>query len=67
MEIATDHHRMADKKFRSNIISRLPRRVFIGIIAYLIAIGVSFMNIQYSVFLFTLIIIPAAVLHKRIV
>jgi hypothetical protein len=63
---ATDHYRLVDKNLDPNIIRRLPRRVFIGILAYLVAIGVSFMHIQYSVFLFTLIIIPA-VLPNRIV
>lgn len=55
-----------DNNLHPNIISRLPRRVFIGIVAYLIAMGVSFVNIQFSVFLFTLIIV-SAVLPNRIV
>jgi uncharacterized membrane protein len=63
---ATAHHRLVDQNLDPNIIRRLPRRVLIGIIAYLIAMGVSFVNVQYSVFLFTLIVIPA-VLPNRIV
>jgi uncharacterized membrane protein len=63
---ATDHYRLVDKNLDPNIIRRLPRRVFIGILAYLVAMGVSFINIQYGVFLFTLIVIPA-VLPNRIV
>ena len=63
---ATDHYRLVDKKLDPNIVRRLPRRVIIGIIAYLIAVGVSFINVQYSVFLFTLIVISAA-LPNRIV
>jgi uncharacterized membrane protein len=63
---ATDHYRLVDKNLDPNIIRRLPRRVLIGILAYLVAMGVSFINIQYGVFLFTLIVIPA-VLPNRIV
>jgi uncharacterized membrane protein len=63
---ATDRYRLIDKNLDPNIIRGLPRRVFIGIIAYLIAVGVSFINVQYSVFLFTLIVI-SAVLPNRIV
>jgi uncharacterized membrane protein len=63
---ATDHYRLVDKNLDPNIIRRLPRRVLIGILAYLVAIGVSFVNIQSSVFLFTLIVIPA-ILPNRIV
>ncbi len=61
---ARDHYKLVD--IDPNIIRRLARRVFIGILAYLVAMGVTFINIQYSVFLFTLIIIPA-VLPNRIV
>jgi uncharacterized membrane protein len=63
---ATDHYRLVDKNLDPNIIRRLPGRVLIGILAYLFAMGVSFINIQYGVFLFTLIVIPA-VLPNRIV
>jgi hypothetical protein len=63
---ATDHYRLVDKNLDPNIIRRLPRKVLIGILAYLVAMGVSFINIQYGVFLFTLIVIPA-VLPNRIV
>jgi hypothetical protein len=63
---ATDHYRLVEKNLDPNIIRRLPRRVLIGILAYLVAMGVSFINIQYGVFLFTLIVIPA-VLPNRIV
>ena len=63
---ATDHYRLVDKNLDPNIIRRLPRRVLIGILAYLIAMVVSSVNIQSSVFLFTLIVIPA-VLPNRIV
>jgi uncharacterized membrane protein len=63
---ATNHYRLVDKNLDPNIIRRLPRRVLIGILAYLIAMVVSFVNIQSSVFLFTLIVIPA-VLPNRIV
>jgi uncharacterized membrane protein len=63
---ATNHYRLVDKNLDPNIIRRLPRRLLIGILAYLIAMVVSFVNIQSSVFLFTLIVIPA-VLPNRIV
>jgi uncharacterized membrane protein len=63
---ATNHYRLVDKNLDPNIIRRLPRRVLIGILAYLVAMGVSFINIQYGVFLFTLIVIPA-ILPNRIV
>ena len=61
---ATDHHRLVDKNLDPNIIRRLPTRVLIGIISYLIAIGVSFVNIQLSVLLFTLIVISAVLPNK---
>lgn len=63
---ATDNHRLVDKNLDPKIIRRLPRRVFFGMLAYLVAIGVSFINIQFGVFLFSLIVIPA-VLPNRIV
>lgn len=34
---ATDHYRLVDKNLDPNIIRRLPRRVLIGILAYLVA------------------------------
>ena len=61
---ATDHHRLVDKILDPNILRRLPTRVLIGIISYLIAIGVSFVNIQLSVLLFTLIVISAVLPNK---
>jgi uncharacterized membrane protein len=63
---ATGHYRLIDENLDPKILRRLPRRVLIGILAYLVAIGVSFINIQYGVFLFTLIVIPA-VLPNRMV
>jgi hypothetical protein len=62
---ATDHYRLVEKNLDPNIIRRLPRRVLIGILAYLVAMGVSFINIQYGVFLFTLIVIPRIVYGIR--
>ena len=50
---ATDHYRLVDKNSDPNIIRRLPRRVFIGILAYLVAIGVS-LCIYSIVFFFLL-------------
>jgi uncharacterized membrane protein len=61
---ATNHHRLADKNLDPNIIRGLPIRVLIGIIIYLIAMGVSFVNIQLSVLLFTLIVISAVLPNK---
>lgn len=61
---ATNHYRLVDKNLDPNIIRRLPRRVLFGILIYLIAMGVSFINIQFSVFLFTLIVIPAFLPNK---
>jgi uncharacterized membrane protein len=61
---ATNHHRLVDKNLDPNIIRGLPIRVLIGIIIYLIAMGVSFVNIQLSVLLFTLIVISAVLPNK---
>jgi hypothetical protein len=44
---AKDHYRLVDKNLDPNIIMRLPRRVFIGILAYLIAMGDVFC--KYSI------------------
>jgi hypothetical protein len=55
----TSHYRLVDENLDPYIKNTLSRRVLFGIIVYLIAIGVSFIYIQLSVFLFTLILIPA--------
>jgi uncharacterized membrane protein len=56
---ATSHYRLVDENLDPYIKNTLSRRVLFGIIVYLIAIGVSFIYIQLSIFLFTLILIPA--------
>jgi uncharacterized membrane protein len=61
---ATDHCRLVEENLDPNIIRRLPIRVFIVIFAYLIAIGVSFINVHYSAILFTLIVISAVLPNK---
>jgi TMEM175 potassium channel family protein len=50
---ATDHYKLVDKNLDPNIIRRLPRKVFFGILAYLVAMGVSFIiyNTVFSVLL----------------
>jgi hypothetical protein len=56
---ATGHHRLVDENLDPIIKSTSSRRLLFGIIVYLIAIGISFVYIQLSVFLFTMILIPA--------
>jgi uncharacterized membrane protein len=57
---ATSHNRLVDENLDSIIKSALSRRLLFGIIVYLIAIGISFVYIQISAFLFTVILIPAS-------
>ena len=63
---ATYHHRLVDENLDPFIKRTLSSRVLFGIIIYLIAIGVSFVFVQLSVFLFTLILIPAVWPNKLI-
>jgi TMEM175 potassium channel family protein len=57
---ATSHHsRLVDENLDPIIKSTSSRRLLFGIIIYLIAIGISFVYIQISAFLFTMILMPA--------
>src|ERR671931_2798144 len=60
----SDHGRLADENLDSAIKTTLSRRLLFGIIIYLIAIGISFVYIQLSVFLFTIILVPAFLPNK---
>ena len=62
---ATSHHsRLVDEDLDPYIKSTSSRRLLFGIIIYLIAIGISFVYIQLSLFLFTMILIPAFLPNK---
>ena len=62
---ATSHHsRLVDEDLDPYIKSTSSRRLLFGIIIYLIAIGISFVYIQLSLFLFAMILIPAFLPNK---
>jgi uncharacterized membrane protein len=61
---ATSHHRLVDENLDPYIKSTSSRRLLFGIIIYLIAIGISFVYIQLSLFLFAMILIPAFLPNK---
>ena len=62
---ATSHHgTLVDENLDPIIKTTSSRRLVFGIIVYLIAIGISFLYIQLSVFLFTLILVPAFLPNK---
>jgi uncharacterized membrane protein len=63
---ATKNCRLVEENLDPYIKMTLPRRILLGIVIYLIAIGVSFIYIQLSVFLFILILIPAFLPNKMI-
>jgi uncharacterized membrane protein len=56
----TSHHsKLVDENLDHIIKTTLSRRLLFGIIVYLIAIGISFVYIQLSLFFFTIALIPA--------
>jgi uncharacterized membrane protein len=62
---ATSHHsRLVDENLDPIIKTTSSRRLLFGIIVYLIAIGISFVYIQLSMFLFAIILIPAFLPNK---
>jgi TMEM175 potassium channel family protein len=63
---ATTNHRsrLVDENLDPIIKTTSSRRLLFGIIVYLIAIGISFVYIQLSVFLFAIIIVPAFLPNK---
>jgi uncharacterized membrane protein len=62
---ATSHHgRLVDEHLDPVIKTTSPRRLVFGMIVYLVAIGISFVNIHLSVFLFASILIPAFMPNK---
>ena len=62
---ATSHHgRLVDENLDPIIKTTSSTRLLFGIIVYLIAIGISFVYIQLSVFLFAIILIPAFLPNK---
>ena len=62
----TNHYRLVDKNLDPYIKKMLPTRLLFGILIYLIAIGVSFLYIHLSIFLFTLMVIPGFFPNKMI-
>lgn len=58
------HSRLVDENLDPVIKTTSPRRLVFGMIVYLIAIGISFLYIHLSVFLFALILIPAFMPNK---
>ena len=52
---ATKEHRLVDSDLDPKFITRMSRRIIIGIILYLIAIAVSFLSNQASLIIFVLI------------
>jgi uncharacterized membrane protein len=49
---ATSHHRLVDENLDPIIKTTLSRRLLFGIIVYLIAVGISFVYIQLSLFFY---------------
>ena len=58
------HGRLVDENLDPIIKTTSSRRLLFGIIVYLIAIGISFVYIQLSVFLVAIITIPAFLPNK---
>ena len=57
---ATSHHgTLVDENLDPIVKTTSSKRLLFGIIVYLIAIGISFLYIQLSMFLFATILIPA--------
>jgi uncharacterized membrane protein len=64
---ATSHHsRLVHENLDPVIKTTSYRRLLFGIIVYLIAIGISFVYIQLSVFLFAIILVPAFFPNKLV-
>jgi uncharacterized membrane protein len=62
---ATSHRsRLVDENLDPIVKSTSSRRLLFGIIVYLIAIVISFVYIQLSIFLFALILVPAFLPNK---
>jgi uncharacterized membrane protein len=61
---ATRNHKLVDENLDPIIKGTSARRLLFGIIVYLIAIGISFVYIHLSVFLFALILIPGFIPNK---
>jgi uncharacterized membrane protein len=61
---ASRNGRLVDENLDPIIKTTSSRRLLFGIIVYLIAIGISFVYIQLSVFLFAIIIVPAFLPNK---
>jgi uncharacterized membrane protein len=58
--VTTSHHsKLVDENLDHIIKTTLSRRLLFGIIVYLIAIEISFVYIQLSLFFFTIALIPA--------
>ena len=65
-QYATSNCRLVYENIDSHIKSTLSIRLLFEIIIYLIAIGISFVHIQLSVFLFSMILIPAFMPNKML-
>ena len=52
---ATKEHRLVDSDLDPKFITRMSRRIIVGVILYMIAIAVSFLSTQASLILFILI------------
>ena len=61
---ATRNHKLVDENLDPITKGTLSRRLLFGITVYLIAIGISFVYIHLSVFLFGLILIPGFMPNK---
>jgi uncharacterized membrane protein len=60
----SDHSRLVNENLDPLIKTTSLRRLLFGVIVYLIAIGISFVYIHLSVFVFALILIPAFMPNK---
>ena len=60
----TRNHKLVDENLDPITKGTSSRRLLFGIIVYLIAIGISFVYIHLSVFLFALILIPGFMPNK---
>jgi uncharacterized membrane protein len=58
------HSRLVDENLDPIIKTTSSRRLLFGIIVYLVAIGISFVYIQLSIFLFAIILVPAFLPNK---
>ena len=52
---ATKEHRLVDSDLHPKFITKMSRRIIVGMILYMIAIAVSFLSTQASLILFILI------------